>query len=84
MPLRGFVLLAVVVITLILAAALLARRNIRLGRSDRSAAFRIALFSFSLSVPIYLFGVHHIPGIEELIQLFKVASSRSPTRRCSG
>ena len=73
MPLRGFVLLAVVVISLILAAALLARRNIRLGRSDKSAAFRIALFSFALFVPGYLFGVHHIPGIEEVIQLLKVA-----------
>ena len=73
MPLRGFALLAVVVITLILAAALLARRNIRLGRSDKSAAFRIALFTLSLSMPVYLFGVHHVPGIEELVQLFKVA-----------
>ncbi len=73
MPLRGFVLLAVVVITLILAAALLARRNIRLGRSDRSAAFRIALLSFALFVPIYMFGVHHVPGIEEVLQLAKAA-----------
>ena len=66
MPLGASVLLAVVVITLIFAAALLARRNIRLGRSDRSAAFRIALFSFALFVPIYMFGVHHVPGIEEV------------------
>ena len=73
MPLRFQVLLAVVVITLILAAALLARRNIRLGRSDNRAAFRIALFNFALFVPIYLFGVHHIPGIEEVVQLLKVA-----------
>jgi len=73
MPRRGFVLLAVLVISLILAAALLARRNIRLGRSDKTAAFRIALFSFALFVPIYLFGLHHIPGIEELMQLLKVA-----------
>ena len=72
-PLRGFVLLAFVTITLILAAALLARRNIRLGRSDRSAAFRIALFSFALFVPLYMFGVHHVPGIEEVVQLAKGA-----------
>ena len=73
-PLRGFVLLSVVVISLILSAALLARRNLRLGRSDRSAAFRIALFSFGLFVPIYLFGIHHVPGIEEIIQLSKTAT----------
>ncbi len=74
MPLRGFVLLAVVVISLILAAALLARRNIRLGRSDKSAAFRIALFSFSLFVPGYLFGIHHVPALEEVTQLSKTAT----------
>jgi serine/threonine-protein kinase len=72
-PLGGMVLLAGLVISLILAAALLARRNVRLGRSDRSAAFRIALFNFALFAPLYLFGVHHIPGIEEVIQLLKAA-----------
>ena len=67
------VMLAVVVLTLILAAALLARRNTRLGRSDTPGALRLAGFSFSLFVPIYLFGIHHVPGVQEVTQLFKVA-----------
>ena len=73
-PLRSFVLLSVVVMSLILSAALLARRNLRLGRSDRPAAFRIALFSFGLFVPIYLFGIHHVPAREEVLQLSKTAT----------
>jgi hypothetical protein len=73
LPVGRLVMLAVVVLTLILAAALLARRNTRMGRSDTSGALRLARFSFSLFVPIYLFGIHHVPGVQEVTQLFKVA-----------
>jgi hypothetical protein len=72
-PIGRLVMLSIVVLTLIAAAALLARRNTRLGRSDTRGAFRLAAFSFSLCVPIYLFGTHHVPGVEEVRQLFKVA-----------
>jgi serine/threonine-protein kinase len=68
-------MLFAVVLSLILAAALLARRNIRLGRSDTTAALRLALFSLSLFVPFYLFGIHHVAGVEEVTQLFKALIS---------
>jgi hypothetical protein len=45
LPVGRLVMLAVVVLTLILAAALLARRNTRLGRSDTPGALRLAGFS---------------------------------------
>ena len=64
-----------VVLSLILSAALLARRNMRLGRSDTTAAVRLALFTLSLFLPVYLFGIHHVPGVEEVTQLFKAAIS---------
>ena len=75
-PAGRLVMLSVVVLTLIVAAALLARRNTRLGRSDTRAALRLAVFSFSLFVPIYLFGIHHVPGVQEVTQLFKVAMTQ--------
>jgi protein kinase-like protein len=75
-PVGRLVMLAIVVLTLILAAALLARRNTRMGRSDMRGALRLALFSFSLFVPIYLFGIHHVPAVQEVTQLFKVAMTQ--------
>jgi len=72
-PTGRLVMLFAVVLSLILAAALLARRNLRLGRSDTAGALRLALFSLSLFVPFYLFGIHHVPGVEEVTQLFKAA-----------
>ena len=75
-PAGRLVMLASVVLTLIVAAALLARRNTRMGRSDRSGALRLARFSFSLFVPIYLFGIHRVPAVQEVMQLFKVAMTQ--------
>ena len=75
-PVGRLVMLTVIVLTLIVAAALLARRNTRLGRSDTSGALRLARFSFALFVPIYLFGVHHVPAVQEVSQLLKVAMTQ--------
>ena len=75
-PVGRLVMLTVVVLTLIVAAALLARRNTRLERSDTSGALRLARFSFFLFVPLYVFGVHHVPAVQEVAQLFKVAMTQ--------
>jgi serine/threonine-protein kinase len=40
-------------------SALLALKNLRLGRGDRRGAFRLALFFFTLTMLIYLFDAHH-------------------------
>jgi predicted Ser/Thr protein kinase len=40
-------------------SALLAFKNLRLGRGDRKGAFRLALFVFTLEMLVYLFDAHH-------------------------
>jgi serine/threonine protein kinase len=51
-------LIAIALLSLI-GSALLAFRNLRLGRGDRKGAFRLALFVFTLEMVVYLFDAHH-------------------------
>ena len=44
---------------------MLARRNLRLGRGDRSGAFRLAAFVFAAWTVAWLFGAHHVPNFAE-------------------
>jgi len=53
-------LLAVVVI----GGALLARRNMRLGLSDRQGAFHLALYTFVLSILRGMLIAHHVPAVD--------------------
>jgi hypothetical protein len=41
--------------------ALLALKNLRLGRGDRKGAFRVALFLLILKLIGWIFSVHHVP-----------------------
>ena len=50
---------------LILVLALFARRNLRLGRSDRKSAFRLAFFLFAMQMARWLLGAHHVPERSE-------------------
>jgi serine/threonine-protein kinase len=45
----------------LLAAALLTRRSLRLGRSDRKGAFRLGLFILSFNLLAWLFEASHVP-----------------------
>jgi serine/threonine-protein kinase len=45
----------------LLAAALVARRSLRLGRSDSKGAFRLGLFILSLNLLAWLFEASHVP-----------------------
>ncbi|MHC4401199.1 MAG: protein kinase domain-containing protein [Planctomycetota bacterium] len=58
-------------ITLIVfvAAALLAKRNLRLGRSDPRGALKIGLFVFSCFLLSWLFGASHLPSLGRELQL---------------
>ena len=49
------------VLIVLVAAALLARRSLRLGRSDRKGAFRLGLFILSFHVITWLFEASHVP-----------------------
>jgi len=56
----------------LLAAALVARRSLRLGRSDRKGAFRSALFILSFHLLTWLFEASHVPHFAgELALVFR-------------
>lgn len=46
--------------------ALLARRNLGLGRGDRKLAFRLAGFFFAMTILHWFFGAHHVPEGSQL------------------
>jgi hypothetical protein len=56
----------VLLLSLLVVGAMLARRNLRLGRGDRSGAFRLAAFVFAAWAAAVVFGAHHVPNIAEL------------------
>jgi hypothetical protein len=49
-----------VALGLVATGAILAKRNIRLGRGDRRGAFRLALALFGLGMTAFLIGAHHV------------------------
>lgn len=54
----------------IVALGLLARRNLRLGRSDRKLAFRLASLLFGVVMLSWLLAAHHVPELSQLEILF--------------
>src|SRR5262245_23900818 len=56
-----------------LVAALLARRNLRLGRGDRKGAFRLAVYIFVVIALGWVLGANHIPTSFEIDGLNPVA-----------
>ncbi len=54
------ILLLSVFIIVMLGSALLALRNLRLGRGDRKGAFRLAVFVLSFGFLNWLFSAHHV------------------------
>jgi serine/threonine-protein kinase len=49
------------ILIILIAAALVARRSLRLGRSDRKGSFRLGLFIFSLNLFSWFFEASHVP-----------------------
>ncbi|MGE5126585.1 MAG: serine/threonine-protein kinase [Betaproteobacteria bacterium] len=64
---RGTLIL--LLLALVTAGALLAKRNIRLGRGDRRGAFRLALALSALGFGAFVLSVHHVAdsGLELLL-----------------
>ena len=55
------VLLLTLFITVVIGSALLAFRNVKLGRGDRKGAFRLAAFMAAVFFLRWLFSSHHVP-----------------------
>ena len=63
---RASLVISIVFVLLVLVgSAMLARRNLHLGRGDRSGAFRLAAFVFAAWAVAWLCGAHHIPNFAE-------------------
>jgi tRNA A-37 threonylcarbamoyl transferase component Bud32 len=63
---RAFLVIIIVLsLSVLLAGALLARRNLRLGRGDRRGAFRLAVFVFGAWAVTWFFGAHHVLKFNE-------------------
>jgi serine/threonine-protein kinase len=60
-----YLVLIIIALVTIVGSVLLAFRNLRLGRGDRRGAFRLALFSFTLQMLVYLFDAHHVWTADE-------------------
>ena len=61
-------------IAIVVGGALIARRNLRLGRSDRRGAIRLAAFVFACSMISWAFGASHAASDSELALLVVGAS----------
>jgi serine/threonine protein kinase len=66
----GGVVAIVLMLSILVGGALLARRNLRLGRGDRRGAGRIAAFVFAVWALAWSFGAHHISSFDEMGQVF--------------
>jgi hypothetical protein len=64
------VLFLVMVLGSMAGGALLARRNLRLGRGDRKGAYRLVAFVVATGLPHWLFRAHHVSGPDEVGRLF--------------
>jgi hypothetical protein len=62
----GWVIFTGLLFSVLIVSALLARRNLRLGRSDRRGASRLAAFVFASWTVAWFCGAHHVPSLDEL------------------
>ncbi|HEY0080190.1 MAG TPA: serine/threonine-protein kinase [Pyrinomonadaceae bacterium] len=60
-------LIMAVFLLVLFGGALLAFRNLRLGRGDRRGAFRLALFLFTALLVAWVFDSHHVTGFGEFL-----------------
>ncbi len=64
---RAFsVIITVLLLSVLIVGAMLARRNLHLGRGDRRGGFRLAAFAFVAYGVAVFFGAHHVPDFGEV------------------
>ena len=73
---RALAVIAIVLLlSMLVVGAMLARRNVRLGRGDRRGAFRLAALIFGAGAVAWLFGAHHVASVEEFALFYGFLSS---------
>ena len=63
------ILLCTVFLAVVIGAGFMGRRNLKLGRSDRRGASRLAIFIFLVSAAGGLIGAHHVPVLGDEIDI---------------
>lgn len=66
LPSFGHVVTTILVSLLVLGGAVLARRNLSLGRGDRRGALRVAMLVLILHMTAFAFGADHVLGATEV------------------
>ena len=67
----GLVIFIFLLVSMLVVGAILARRNVRLGRGDRRGALRLAAYVFGALAVAWIFGAHHVPTISEFVLFFE-------------
>jgi len=62
----SLVIFTVLLLSVLIVSAMLARRNLRLDRGDRRGAFRLAAFVFAAWAVAWFFGAHHVLDFAEI------------------
>ncbi len=65
------VIFLISLLSVLVVSAMLARRNLRLGRGDRRGASRLAAFVFAATTVGTFFGAHHVPNFDEFGLFFE-------------
>jgi len=65
-------ILIVLLLIVLFAGMFLARRNVRLGRSDRRGAARMATYIFCVVLLGFVFEAHHVATLSEVGMMFSV------------
>lgn len=65
----GLTLYILLVASVVVAAGVMARRNVRLGRSDRRGATRIAGYAFVITMVSWVISAHHVASQEGEVSL---------------
>jgi serine/threonine-protein kinase len=63
------------ILAVLMGAALLARRNLRLGRGDRRGAFRLAVFVLEILLLAWGIEAHHLPTSYEFFSFVIITSA---------
>jgi hypothetical protein len=64
------VTLSLMIVSVLLAGAIFARRNVRMGRGDRKGSFRVSAFAFSAVMLTWILAGHHVSDIGGEFDMF--------------
>ena len=64
------VTVGLLIVSVLLAGAIFARRNVRMGRGDRKGSFRVSAFAFSAVMLIWILEAHHVSDLGGEFEMF--------------